>query len=156
MSDFPQPLAVAQLARRQLAEIGLDITIKTIPVHIATAAYLDALAAPGAEWDIALVLHSPNMPDPHAFIDLLLDTQFIGGTNLARFESQRYDAAMRRASPSPGTRSLLAYADSTPDSGARGRAARRAQHAERVDARLEARRLHGAPAGARRDAVCLT
>jgi peptide/nickel transport system substrate-binding protein len=101
VSDFAQPLAVAQLAKRELAEIGLDVTIKTVPVHIATAAYLDALAEPGAEWDIAMLLYTPNLPDPHAYINLLLDTEFIGGTNLGRFESRRYDDAMRRASRLP-------------------------------------------------------
>ena len=101
VSDFAQPLALAQLAKRQLAEIGLDVTIKTVPEHIATAAYLDALAAPGVGWDIAMVLYTPNLPDPHAYINLLLDTQFVGGTNLGRFESRRYDDAMRRASRLP-------------------------------------------------------
>ena len=104
VSDFQQPIAAAQLAQRQLAEIGLDVTIKKVPQHIATAAYLDALAAPGDDWDIALVLYTPNLPDPHAFINLLLDTRFIGGTNLSHFESRRYDAAMRSASRLPQAR----------------------------------------------------
>jgi len=104
VSDFQQPVVAAQLAKRQLAEIGLDVTIKTIPQHIATAAYLDVLAEPGADWDLAMVLYTPNLPDPHAYINLLLDTQFIGGTNLARFESRRYDAAMRTASRLPQAR----------------------------------------------------
>jgi peptide/nickel transport system substrate-binding protein len=112
VSDFQQPLAVAQLAKRQLAEIGLDLTIKAVPPHIATAAYLDTLTEPGAEWDLALVLYTPNLPDPHAYINLLLDTHFIGGTNLARFESRRYDEAMRRASRLPQARERYrAYAE---------------------------------------------
>jgi len=104
VSDFQPAIAAAQLARRQLAEIGLDVTIVTIPQHIATAAYLDVLAEPNADWDLALVLYTPNLPDPHAFINLLLDTQFIGATNLARFESRRYDAAMRSAARLPQAR----------------------------------------------------
>jgi peptide/nickel transport system substrate-binding protein len=102
-SDFPPPIAAAQLAQRQLAEIGLDVTIKKVPQHIATAAYLDALSA-DPSWDIALVLYTPNLPDPHAFINLLLDTRFIGGTNLSHFESRRYDDAMRSASRLPQAR----------------------------------------------------
>ena len=104
VSDFQPAVAAAQLAKRQLAEIGLDVTIETIPQHIATAAYLDVLAEPGADWDMAMVLYTPNLPDPHAYINLLLDTEFIGGTNLGRFESRRYDAAMRSASRLPQAR----------------------------------------------------
>ena len=37
-SDFPFPLAVAQLVKRQLGEIGLSVEIRPVPVHIASAA----------------------------------------------------------------------------------------------------------------------
>ena len=82
-SDFPFPLAVAQLVKRQLAEIGLTVEIRPVPVHIASAANFDTLARRGEPWDIALVVWSPNIPDPQAYMNLLLDTQHLGGTNLA-------------------------------------------------------------------------
>ena len=34
------------------------------PLHIASAAYLEKLAARGEGWDLALVLWTPNVPDP--------------------------------------------------------------------------------------------
>lgn len=96
-TNFPLAVATAQLAKQQLAEIGLEVEIKPFPIHIASAAYLDLLAARGERWDIALVLWTPNLPDPDAYINLLFDTQHIGVTNLARFGSSAYDGEMRRA-----------------------------------------------------------
>jgi peptide/nickel transport system substrate-binding protein len=99
--DFGFPLAVAQLAKQQLAAIGLEIEIRPRPVHTASAAYLDMLAKPGAEWDIALVVWTPNLPDPQAYLNLLLDTHHIGGTNVAGFSSAAYDRALQRAARVP-------------------------------------------------------
>jgi peptide/nickel transport system substrate-binding protein len=96
-TDFPAPLAVAQLAKQQLGEIGLEVEIKKFPIHIASAAYLEKLARGGEPWDLALVLWAPNLPNPHAYINLLLDAQHIGGTNFGRFSSRTYDREMRRA-----------------------------------------------------------
>ena len=99
--DFGPPLAVAQLAKQQLAAIGLEIEIKPLPVHTASAPYLDMLAKPGAEWDIALVVWTPNLPDPQAYLNLLLDSHHVGGTNVAGFISAAHDAALRRAARVP-------------------------------------------------------
>ena len=103
-ADFPAPLAVAQLAKQQLAEIGLHVDIKAFPVHIATAAYLSQLAATTEPWDLALVLWGPNLPDPRAYINLLLDGQNVGGTNFAHFSSNRFNREMRRAARLPRVR----------------------------------------------------
>jgi peptide/nickel transport system substrate-binding protein len=97
-TDFALPLAAARLAKQQLAAIGLEVDVKALPIHIATAAYLKRLAARDEEWDLALVLWTPNLPDPYAYINALLDGQFVGSTNLAGFTSTDYDRAMRRAS----------------------------------------------------------
>jgi ABC-type transport system substrate-binding protein len=99
--DFGFPLAVAQLAKQQLAEIGLELEIKPLPVHTGSAAYLDLLAKPGAEWDLALVVWTPNLPDAQAYLNLLLDTQHVGGTNVAGFTSAAHDRALRRAARVP-------------------------------------------------------
>ena len=66
-------------------------------MHSASAAYLDGLTRPGAEWDIALVVWTPNVPDAQAYLNLLLDSQHIGGTNVAGFASGAYDRALQRA-----------------------------------------------------------
>ncbi len=108
--DFGPPLAVAQLAKQQLEAIGLEIEIRPLPVHTASAPYLDMLAKPGAEWDIALVVWTPNLPDPQAYLNLLLDTHHIGGTNVAGFTSAAYDGSLRRAARVPQARQRqLAY-----------------------------------------------
>lgn len=103
-TDFPPPLAVAQLAKQQLADLGLQVTIKAFPVHIASAAYLSQLASTAEPWDLALVLWAPNLPDPRAYINLLLDRQNVGGTNFARFSSGTFNREMRRADRLPGVR----------------------------------------------------
>jgi ABC-type transport system substrate-binding protein len=109
-ADFPLTIAVAQLAKRQLAEIGLEVEIKPVPLHTASAAYLDGLARPGAQWDIALVIWTPNLPDPQAFLNLLLDSHHLGGTNVAHFASTGYDRQLRRAARVPQARERqLAY-----------------------------------------------
>jgi peptide/nickel transport system substrate-binding protein len=96
-SDFPLPLAVARLAKQQLAEIGLDVDVKALPYHLASAEYLRRLAARDEPWDLALVLWTPNVPDAYGYINALLDTQFVGSTNVSGFASGNYDRAMRRA-----------------------------------------------------------
>ena len=52
-TDFPPPIATAMAVRQELAEIGLDVEVKAIPEHIASAAYAGQLARPGEPWDIA-------------------------------------------------------------------------------------------------------
>jgi peptide/nickel transport system substrate-binding protein len=96
-TDFFLPLAAARLAKQQLAAIGLEVDVKALPVHIATAAYLKRLASPGEAWDLALVLWTPNLPDAYAYINTLLDGQYVGSTNVAGFASADYDRVMRRA-----------------------------------------------------------
>ena len=96
-TDFPPPIATAMAVRQQLAEIGLDVEVKAIPEHIASAAYAGLLARPGEPWDIALVLWAPPIPDPYAYLNALLDTEFIGGTNLGGFGSAATDASLRQA-----------------------------------------------------------
>ena len=107
--NFPQPLALAQVAKRQLAEIGLDVDVRPIPYHVTNSAYLGRLGAPGEAWDIALVLWSPDYLDPYAYINRLLDARFIGGTNLARFDSPKYNRLMRAASRLQGSARYRAY-----------------------------------------------
>ena len=60
VNNAPQPLAVAQTAKRQLAEIGLDVESKPL----AGAALQRALYTPGEPWDIIFGLWSPTTSTP--------------------------------------------------------------------------------------------
>ena len=95
------PMAVGQLVRQQLAPNGLDVEVRGIPIHSASAAYFNKLAAPGEPWDIAFGLWTPSYVDPYAYINLLFDRRFVGATNFARFSSSVYDKQMRQAARLP-------------------------------------------------------
>jgi peptide/nickel transport system substrate-binding protein len=95
--DIPLGVVAAQLAKRQLGEIGLEVAIRPIPTHAASAAYLDLLATRGERWDLALVLWTPNLPDPSAYTNLLFDTHHIGARNLAGSVANVYEREMQRA-----------------------------------------------------------
>lgn len=111
VNSSPLPMTIGQLVRQQLAEIGLDVEVRGIPIHSASAAYFKKLATPGEPWDIAFGLWSPSYIDPYAYINLLFDRRFVGGTNFARFASTEYDQRMRRAARLPqGSDRNSAYA----------------------------------------------
>jgi ABC-type oligopeptide transport system substrate-binding subunit len=101
VNSSPIPMAIGQLVKQQLAEIGLDLEVRGIPIHSASAAYFNKLATPGEPWDLAFGLWSPSYIDPYAYINLLFDRRFVGGTNFARFASRLYDRDMRRAARLP-------------------------------------------------------
>lgn len=103
-ADAPLPVQTAQLVKQQLAAIGLDVEVKPIPLHTASAAYLERLAARGERWDIALILWTPNIPDPHAYINLLLEAQFASGATVTGFRSRVFRSAMQRAARAPQQR----------------------------------------------------
>lgn len=95
-ADSPLPLALAQLVKRQLAEIGLDVDVKALPLHTASSAWFARLATPGEPWDIALGLWQPSYVDPYAYINQLFDSRYAGGTNFARFSSETANERMRK------------------------------------------------------------
>ena len=101
VNSSPLPMAIGQLVKQQLAEIGLEVEVTGIPIHSASAAYFNKLATPGEEWDIAFGLWSPSYIDPYAYINLLFDRRFVGATNFARFASSAHDREMRRAARLP-------------------------------------------------------
>ena len=90
------PKAFAQLVRRQLAEIGLDVEVRPLPLHTASAAYFAKLATTGEPWDLALGLWQPSYVDPYAYLNQLLDGRYAGGTNFTRFNSRAYNQQMRQ------------------------------------------------------------
>ena len=87
VNSSPMPMAIGQLIKQQLAEIGLEVEVRGIPIHSASAAYFNKLATAGEPWDLAFGLWSPSYIDPFAYINLLFDGRFVGGTNFARFAS---------------------------------------------------------------------
>lgn len=95
------PMAIGQLVKQQLAQIGLDVEVRGIPIHSASAAYFRKLATPGEPWDLAFGLWSPSYIDQYAYINLLFDRRFLGATNFARFASSDFDRQMRRAARLP-------------------------------------------------------
>ena len=109
--NFPPPLALAQVAKRQLAEIGLDVQLRPVPFHFTNAGYLGPLGAPGEAWDIAIMLWTPDYIDPYAYVNRLLDARFIGGTNLSRFDSPKYNRLMRQAARLEGAERYRRYGE---------------------------------------------
>jgi peptide/nickel transport system substrate-binding protein len=91
------PMAFGQLVKGQLAKIGLDVDVRGLPLHTASAEYFYRLATPGEPWDLALGLWQPSYVDPYAYLNQLLDTRYLGGTNFTRFDSRAYDQQMRRS-----------------------------------------------------------
>jgi peptide/nickel transport system substrate-binding protein len=105
------PMAIGQLVKLQLSAIGLEVELRGIPIHSASAAYFRKLATPGEPWDIAFGLWSPSYIDPFAYINLLFDRRFLGATNFTRFTSGAHDRQMRRAARLPqGSSRNAAYA----------------------------------------------
>ncbi len=101
VNSSPVPMAIGQLVKQQLAEIGLDVEVRGIPIHSATAAYFNKLASAGEPCDLSFGLWSPSYIDPYAYINLLFDRRFVGATNFSRFASSTYDREMRRAARMP-------------------------------------------------------
>ena len=62
-----------ELVKRQLSAIGLDVELRPVPYHVTSTGYLGPLGAPGAAWDIALVLWTPDYLDPYAYLNRMLE-----------------------------------------------------------------------------------
>ena len=103
-TDVLPAVATAQLVKEQLAPIGIEVEVKKIPLHIASAAYLEKLASRDEQWDIALVLWTPNIPSPHAYLNQLLETQLLDDQTLTRFRSNVARRELREAARSLQTR----------------------------------------------------
>jgi len=105
------PMQIGQLVKQQLAEIGLDVEVRGIPIHSASAAYFAKLATAGEPWDMAFGLWSPAYIDPFAYINLLFERRFLGATNFIRLASAPYDKQMRHTAALPdGSDRNRAYA----------------------------------------------
>jgi peptide/nickel transport system substrate-binding protein len=105
--DVPPQVAIAQLVKRQLAEIGLDADLRPIPL----SAFYTRLAAPGEAWDLAVgPLWGPAFIDPYTYINELFATPLSrGGGNLGRFDSSQDLRRMREAARLQGPGRYRAY-----------------------------------------------
>ena len=103
--NLPSTLAAAQVVKRNLKQIGLDVDIKGLPVR----AYFREVAAPGASVDIALGVWIPDYVDPSQYIDPLFDGRYIGEVNIAHFNSPKYNGMIRRAARLQGDARYRAY-----------------------------------------------
>jgi peptide/nickel transport system substrate-binding protein len=108
--DFVQKVGTAQLLELQLAEIGLEVEIRKIAELVTASAYLGRLGNADEPWDIALVVWTPDFVDPAGYLNRLLDVEYAGGTNLARFDEGRYLELLRRADRLQGAARADAYA----------------------------------------------
>jgi ABC-type transport system substrate-binding protein len=94
---FPHHLAFAQSIKQSLAEIGLDVSIKGIPLE----AYFGRFMARGA-YDLGFATWTPDFDDPYGVLNIQLDGEFVGATNWARFDSVKYNRLLRRAAALQG------------------------------------------------------
>jgi len=108
--DTPLAISCAQCVSERLAEIGLDVEIRPIGEWTTASAYRGRLGDPDEPWDMAFVVWTPDFVDPYGYINRLLDTQDVGGTNLARFDESEYVGPMRRAASLQGAERTRAYA----------------------------------------------
>jgi len=106
-NNNPQPLAVAQAAKQQLAAIGLEVELRPLP----GAAFINRLYVSGEPWDLVLILWAPDFVDPFQFINELFDPQFTLTGNVGRFDSATYNPLMRRAARLRGPERYRAYGE---------------------------------------------
>jgi peptide/nickel transport system substrate-binding protein len=95
---FARP--VAEVARSNLAQIGLDVDIEEVPN------LFQRLRMRGEPWDIALVGWFADYLDPFNFINEL----FAGDNNTGHFRHVGFERRMRRAARLAGSQRLAAYA----------------------------------------------
>jgi peptide/nickel transport system substrate-binding protein len=103
--DAPFTLAFAQIIKRNLAKIGLQVEVKGIPI----SAYFERIAAPDAPYDIAFYPWSADYFDPYSYLNLLLESRFTGLSNVSRFASGKYDRLLRQAARLQGSPRNRAY-----------------------------------------------
>jgi peptide/nickel transport system substrate-binding protein len=96
---FARP--VAEVARLNLAQIGLEVEIEEVP------SLFQRLRAPGEPWDMALIGWFADYPDPFNFINDL----FTGDeNNFGHFKHPGFQRRMREVARLVGRNRLAAYA----------------------------------------------
>jgi ABC-type transport system substrate-binding protein len=103
--DDPLELAAAQILRRNLKKIGLDVEVKGLPPR----AYFRLIAQRNAPFDIAFTDWFPDYVDPSQFANVLFDGRFIGTSNVSHFDSPKYNKLLRRTARLQGAARYRAY-----------------------------------------------
>ncbi len=107
--DAPEPLALAQIVRRSLAKIGLDVRVQGIPV----TSYGGRVTRRGAPFDIAFLPWAPDYFDPYSYLNVFFESRFVGVGELRRTSPTsalpRYDRLLRQASALRGAARYRAY-----------------------------------------------
>ena len=106
-NNSPQPLAVAQAVRQQLAAIGLEVEVR----GLTGPALLSRIFEPGEPWDIVLILWAPDFVDPFTYINGLFDPRYATSGNVGRFDSSTFNPLMRKASRLQGAVRYRAYGE---------------------------------------------
>ena len=107
VADLPLTLALGQVLKRNLDQIGLTVEVKPIP----QPAYDVTLNTPGAPFDMAFfVTPSVDYYDPYAFLNIYFESRFIGRTNSSNLRSPEFDRRLRAASTLSGAKRVQAYA----------------------------------------------
>jgi peptide/nickel transport system substrate-binding protein len=103
-------VAQAQIVKRNLARIGVDVQIKAFPAPVLA----QKVATPGEPFDIAFTFGwVADYSDPYAYLNVLLDGRQVGGPanhNYSYFDSARYNRLFDRASRLHGKARYRAYA----------------------------------------------
>jgi ABC-type transport system substrate-binding protein len=94
--------AQAQILRRNLRQIGIELEIKQFPVPL----YFDKLVTPGEPFDLARVRYGAA---DATFLNCLFERS--GGCNRSHFDSARYNRLLGRASRLSGEARDRAYGD---------------------------------------------
>jgi ABC-type transport system substrate-binding protein len=103
--DRPPAVSAAQIVRRNLASIGIDVDVKVLPFQVRLARLLE----PGEPWDIGFFFWTADYVDPFQYVNTLFDGRFIGETNFSRFNSVKYNRLLRHAAGLRGEARYRAY-----------------------------------------------
>jgi ABC-type transport system substrate-binding protein len=103
--NSPPLKAGAQVIKRNLKRIGLDVEVEALPGNI----YFPRIAENRDDWDIAWAVWAPDHFDPYAYLNALFDPRFTA-SNLGSFNEPRYSTALRQANTKSGQARDRAYA----------------------------------------------
>jgi peptide/nickel transport system substrate-binding protein len=108
IKDDPTDIAQSQIIRRDLKQIGIDVSVKKLP----GPALFQKLFTPGTPYDMTLLGFGPDYSDPYAVLDTLFDGRMIGTpytVNLAYFNSAKYNSILAADSKLTGSARYAAY-----------------------------------------------
>jgi peptide/nickel transport system substrate-binding protein len=106
--DVPEAVAVAQLVKRQLAQIGLEVDVRALPVP----ALFGRIAMPNEPWDLVIGANwAPDFIDPAGYLNLLFDGRLAGLSNVGWFDSPVFNRELRKAARLTGPPRYRTYGE---------------------------------------------